>query len=72
MQVEREISALREQNAALRAEAEQLESAGSAVPALRQTRADYRSDLGKFDKLISQLQAHLKALNAKREVRSLA
>lgn len=67
--VEKEIAALREQNRALKAEAEQLESAGSAVPALRQTRADYRSDLGKFDKLISQLQAHLKALNAKREGR---
>ena len=64
--VQREIARLRQENEALSAEAHALENSESEVPRLRTILADYRSDLSKFDRLIVQLQAHTKGLQAKR------
>ncbi len=67
--VEQEIESMRESNNQLRQKLAQLQSAGSAVPALQARKADYDSDTAKFHQLIEQLRTRHSAALAKEEER---
>ena len=67
--IEEDITCMQQQNEELRQQLAALQAEGSAVPALQARKADYDSDLGKFQELIKQLQSRHTAALAKEEER---
>ncbi|GAB5033315.1 kinetochore protein ndc8 [Nannochloropsis oceanica] len=68
-EVEAQCAVLEANIAQMQAEAQVCRTRHAALPGLRQRRADYESDLGKFRTLIEQLTAHREGLAAKVEKR---
>ena len=68
-EVEAQCAVLEANITQMQAEAQVCHTRHAALPGLRQRRADYESDLGKFRTLIEQLTAHREGLSAKVEKR---
>lgn len=64
-EIRAETDAMRDETAELKAELARLQAKGEELPAARSRRDDFLSDREKFIKLISDLEAHRDALQAK-------